>query len=145
MGRNLMGWWAAGLILGLVLPQLAQAGERSAIAQAKARQEAAVMSFHARSNIHPVMAAAVRSGGPREYSFSAVSPLGAKAIRSQTQVGTGQRPTDAKAVAGQEHGPATAPTGRKTGRLFRLNPRLGDVSVQPVVGGVNGAQLSVGF
>jgi hypothetical protein len=33
----------------------------------------------------------------------------------------------------------------KTLTFFRLNPKLGDVSVQPVVGGVNGAQLSIGF
>jgi len=33
----------------------------------------------------------------------------------------------------------------KTLTFFRLNPKLGDISVQPVVGGVNGAQLSIGF
>jgi len=35
---------------------------------------------------------------------------------------------------------------RKTITFFRFhNSKLGDVSVQPVVGGVNGAQLSFGF
>jgi hypothetical protein len=34
---------------------------------------------------------------------------------------------------------------RKSLTFFRLDPKFGDVSVQPVVGGVNGAQVSVGF
>lgn len=34
---------------------------------------------------------------------------------------------------------------RKGITFFRLAPKFGDVSVQPVIGGVNGAQISVGF
>ena len=34
---------------------------------------------------------------------------------------------------------------RKGITFFRLDPKFGDVSVQPVIGGVNGAQISVGF
>ena len=44
-----------------------------------------------------------------------------------------------------ETGPATSPRERKSITFFRLDPKFGDVAVQPVVGGVNGAQLSVGF
>jgi hypothetical protein len=77
-----------------------------------------------------------------EYSFSAVSPLASKSA-------VGTEPTArATFVAAQakEAGPTTVPSERKTVTFFRLNPKFGDVSVQPVFGGgVNGAQLAVGF
>jgi hypothetical protein len=72
-----------------------------------------------------------------EFSFVAVTPLGPRA-------GDQSRLLQGDSVQ-REKGPATPPAERKSITFFRLNPKLGDVSVQPVVGGVNGAQLSVGF
>jgi hypothetical protein len=87
-----------------------------------------VTSRHLESGREP---AAVPGGANRnavargEFSFVPVTPLGAEA-------------------AGQRSEPVS-PRERKSITLFRLDPKLGDVSVQPVVGGVNGAQLLVGF
>jgi len=44
----------------------------------------------------------------------------------------------------KESGP-TPVNERKKIILFRFDPKFGDVTVQPVVGQVNGAQLSVGW
>ena len=60
-----------------------------------------------------------------EFSFVPVTPLGMEARDQRSD--------------------PHSPQERKSITFFRLNPKLGDVSVQPVVGGVNGAQLSVGF
>jgi hypothetical protein len=80
---------------------------------------------------------ASRSTIPGEFSFVPVTPLGMQAgDQSRLRQGDG---------APGEKGPATPPAERKNVTFFRLDPKLGDVSVQPVVGGVNGAQLSVGF
>ena len=72
-----------------------------------------------------------------EFSFVPVTPLG-------SETGGQSRLREGDGVP-REKGPATPPAERKTITFFRLDPKLGDVSVQPVVGGVNGAQLSVGF
>ena len=86
--------------------------------------------------------AGVRSGADRntthaEFSFVPVTPLGTEAgDQSRLRLGDG---------VAREKGPTTPPAERKNITFFRLDPKLGDVSVQPVVGGVNGAQLSVGF
>jgi hypothetical protein len=68
-----------------------------------------------------------------EFSFSSVSPFEARAL-SQVKPGTEEK----------ERGP-TSPRERRNVTFFRLDPKLGDISVQPVLGGVNGAQLSVGY
>ena len=143
-----------GLILALAALQGAQAREPFAAHAAKvnskpqnpnpkgqstslSRVSATVSGV--RSSVRPAVA---RSQGnvTAEYSFSPVSPLASK---------SGSEPTAQKvAVAGQakETGPATDPSERKVVTFFRLNPKFGDVSVQPVIGGgVNGAQLAVGF
>jgi hypothetical protein len=80
---------------------------------------------------------AIRSSVRGEFSFVPVTPLG-------TQAGDQSRLHEGDGVP-REKGPATSPAERKNITFFRLDPKLGDVSVQPVVGGVNGAQLSVGF
>jgi len=72
-----------------------------------------------------------------EFSFVPITPLG-------TEAASQNRPREGDGVP-KEKGPAPPPAERKNVTLFRLNPKLGDVSVQPVVGGVNGAQLLVGF
>lgn len=136
MGRNLLRVCALGLLIGL--PLIADAGER----------KVALILIRARSSGRPAGETGVRNSVPGEHSFSTVSPLGVRAaVRSQTEVGAADRAQSVadKASERREHGPSTTPSERKTLTFFRLNPKLGDVSVQPVVGGVNGAQLSVGF
>ena len=44
----------------------------------------------------------------------------------------------------KESTPAAA-KDRKKIILFRFDPKFGDISVQPVIGSVNGAQVAVGF
>lgn len=39
----------------------------------------------------------------------------------------------------------TPPTERKTPTLFRVDPKFGDIAVEPVIGAAKGLQLSVGF
>ena len=80
---------------------------------------------------------ASRNATRAEFSFVAVTPLG-------TDAGNQGRPRQGDRMP-KETGPATSPAERKNITLFRLDSKLGDVSVQPVVGGVNGAQLLVGF
>ena len=75
----------------------------------------------------------VGNTGHSEISFVPVTPLNSEARDQKSE------------VRHDDRGPNTAPSERKHITFFRLDPKLGDVSVQPVVGGVNGAQLSVGF
>ena len=135
MRRNLWLLCALGLMAGL--PLVADAGER----------KVALILIHARSGGRPAAETGARTGATAEHSFATVSPMGIKAavrLQSDTAADRAQSAAD-KASERKEHGPSTAPSERKTLTFFRLNPKLGDVSVQPVVGGVNGAQLSVGF
>ena len=44
----------------------------------------------------------------------------------------------------EESAPARRPERKKL-TLFRFESKLGDISVQPVMGSVNGAQFSLGF
>jgi hypothetical protein len=133
-------------------------------AQAGERKSAAVQAHHLGASIHKVaLIAPARSSRvadlPKtmrkvmtsqrddfsasrnithgEFSFVPVTPLG-------PQAGDQSRLHQGDSVP-REKGPTTPPAERKSITFFRLNPKLGDVSVQPVVGGVNGAQLSVGF
>ena len=39
----------------------------------------------------------------------------------------------------------TPPKERKKITIFRFNPKFGDISVQPLLGEINGAQVCVGF
>jgi hypothetical protein len=141
MGQNLIGWAAVGLVLGLALPP-AWAGERK-LAAVNSRGVAlrkVVFVAPARSAGENFAGGGNWKGqGRRELSFSAVSPLRSEAGNPAT---AGKQRSE---VGSAKPGPTTAPSERKTMKLFQLDPRLGDVSVQPVVGGVNGAQLSVGF
>jgi hypothetical protein len=137
MRRIFVGVAGLSVAMGLAL-QPAQAGER---------KSAAVQVRHLGAAVHNIVfAAQARSagdnfagghlrqgyGGPRELSFVPVSPLGTE-VRGQ------------KSEVGSPKGPSTSPRERKSLTFFRLDPKFGDVSVQPVVGGVNGAQVSLGF
>lgn len=136
MRRIFIGWLVC-VAVSLVL-QPAQAGERkhgAPVAVQAHASRAVVVPSPARSSLrtdvpqtlhHAVMSAR------GELSFVAVSPLGSE-VR------------DPRSGAGSATGPSTSPRERKSLTLFRLDPKFGDVSVQPVVGGVNGAQVSMGF
>lgn len=70
-------------------------------------------------------------GGPEVATLTFAKTTAPPSTRGQT----------AKEPAGNED-----PGKRKTITLFRFsNSKVGEVSVQPVVGRVNGAQLSIGF
>jgi hypothetical protein len=131
----------------------AQAGERKPAHHLESSIHRVALVAPARSNLHAdlskTMPRDVRSNfvGVRsvanpnatraEFHFVPVTPLRAEA-------GDRSRSDQGDAVPTQK-GPTTPPAERKNITLFRLDPKLGDVSVQPVVGGVNGAQLLVGF
>jgi len=138
-----------GVAIGVAL-QSVQAGER--------QTAAAVQVHHLEASGHRVALVKgedrglrIESGGPAlagklrigvgsvghgEFLFGPVTPLGTDP----------PSPRDRGTTARQgETGPATSPRERKSVTFFRLDPKLGDVAVQPVIGGVNGAQLSVGF
>jgi len=122
-----------GMAVGLAL-QPAHGGDRK---QASARHaetfNRSVFAVRARSlsaDVPQTMRSGVASQRS-EFSFSPVSPLESRA-RPQVQSGNEEKaPTSAR-----EHRNVT---------FFRLDPKFGDISVQPVVGGVNGAQLSMGY
>jgi hypothetical protein len=158
MRRNLMASLTLGLILAFAAFHQAQAGERRSHLPIAAHGNSKVQNPNSKGETaNHLQGVAVMSGGPSgvhpsvarlrsnvagEFSFSAVSPLASKSA-------VGNEPTaHATFVAAQakEAGPATAPSERKAVTFFRLNPKFGDVSVQPMFGGgVNGAQLAVGF
>jgi hypothetical protein len=159
MRRIFIGLAGACVTMGLAL-QPSQAGERkhgATIAFQAHPSRAVVVGTPARSSVradisqtlhHAVAsprgeAQRTEVGGRRtveagntgngEFSFAPVSPLGTEVGGQRSEVGSAKR------------GPTTAPRERKSLTLFRLDPKFGDVSVQPVVGGVNGAQVSLGF
>jgi hypothetical protein len=147
------------LVVGLAL-QPAQAGERkhgATIAYQAHASHAVVVSAPTRSNLHADISQTLhhavtipRGEGQRtevgsrktevgaenvghgEFSFVPVTPLGMEVKGPRSEVGSAK-------------GPGTPPRERKSLTFFRLDPKFGDVSVQPVVGGVNGAQVSLGF
>jgi hypothetical protein len=89
-----------------------------------------------------------RRAEAKEQKFAKANPTfgGLVIARAVFLKPAGQTP----AMAGRKEEPRvsepTARPERKTITLFRFTTRkLGEVSVQPVVGGVNGAQLSIGF
>jgi hypothetical protein len=126
-----------GIAVGLAL-QPAHGGDRK---QASARRAetfargvvfAARARFSLRADIPQTMRSGVMSRRG-EFSFSPVSPLQA---RARAQVPSGNEEKEKAPTSSRE---------RRNVTFFRLDPKFGDVSVQPVVGGVNGAQLSVGY
>jgi hypothetical protein len=78
-------------------------------------------------------------------TFSPTTVFAAKATMSEN---TAPGRTEALAPRREKTGESEPPSRpeHKTIKLFRFTTsKLGEVSVQPVVGGVNGAQLSIGF
>jgi hypothetical protein len=76
--------------------------------------------------------------GRGDVPFFPVSPFQSKLPRSDDRASTSRSEQ-------KENGPTTAPRERNSVTFFRFDSKLGNISVQPVIGGVNGAQLSVGF
>jgi hypothetical protein len=133
MGRNHLGWWGLGVAALLAWqPAQVQAGERKQLTTA---------SRHSEMSTRAVPVAAL----PR--SLGADHGTSMRAMHGRTELtGVPVRPLETRL----SHQPTTGvpEQGRhehKSLTFFRLNPKFGDVSVQPVVGGVNGAQVSVGF
>lgn len=132
MGRKRFSWWGLG-VAALLAWQPAQAGERKPAA-----------GRHAEASARPLTVAAQ----PRSLGADHATSLRAMPGRGELP-GLPVRPLetrlsrpDLKPSAGVDE---QGRHERKSVTFFRLNPKFGDVSVQPVVGGVNGAQVSVGF
>lgn len=137
MRRNSIGWVALGAIVAFASLPGAKAGDRPTLEKGKASRALAELA-QAQPNFHPATAR-LQGGTAPQYSFSPVSPFASKSA--------GNAPASRSAAADRtrQAGPATTPTERKPITFFRLDPKFGDVSLRPVVGGVNGAQVSLGF
>jgi hypothetical protein len=145
MGRTFVSWSGVWVAAGLAL-QPARAGDH----KNAAADYAGVVTHHfnvaaqIRSGLHAELPHMLRFGvtsrqgeGANEFSFVAVSPFESRLARSGDKASMSD--------AGQKEKGASPRPERKSITLFRFDSKLGSVSVQPVVGGVNGAQLSVGF
>ena len=130
MGWNFVRWLVVGAAAVLVL-QPAQAGDRKSAMTARA----AVSAREFVSGGQVRSAAPMKMQGRGELGFFQVTPF-----ESRSAV-AGNKPSRQREEQ-RASGPATSPRERKTITLLQFNP---NVSVQPVIGGVNGAQLSVGF
>jgi hypothetical protein len=134
MGRNLVSCWGLSVAAIVLAWHSAAAGERKAAG-----------SRHAEAAARPLVAAAqLRSAGENHAG-------GMRAMHGRSDLsGAPVRPLETRLSPGVAGGglrekAATPRHERKGITFFRLNPKFGDVSVQPVIGGVNGAQVSVGF
>jgi hypothetical protein len=126
-----------GMAVGLAL-QPAHGGDRKSASarDAETFNHRVVLAAQTRTSLRAEVPQTMHSGVTSrrgEFSFSPVSPFELRA-RSQVPVANEEK----------EKGP-TSPRERRNVTFFRLDPKFGDISVQPVVGGVNGAQLSVGY
>jgi hypothetical protein len=120
---------SCGLVIAVSMSaplHLAQAGDRRESAGRGGRSDLRSSDFVANASSSP------RHGG--------IAPLrvtnpDSKFSRSRSE----RRATKEKESA------ATPTKERKKVILFRFNPKFGDISVQPVIGKVNGAQICLGF
>jgi hypothetical protein len=136
MGRDFVRLLGLGVAVGIAF-QPALAGERKeatthrvAAAASSARHSDFGGSMRSSGNNHTT--AAMKVPGHGELAFFQVTPFESRAAGA----GTSHQREEQKGS-----GPTT-PHERKTITLLRFNP---NVAVQPIFGGVNGAQLSVGF
>jgi hypothetical protein len=124
-----------GVAVGIAV-QPAQAGERKSATIQSAAVSARSSDFggqmRSSGNNHP--AAPMKMQGRGELAFFQITPLESRAA------GVGEK-TSRPREEQKPSGPTT-PRERRTITLLRFNP---NISVQPIFGGVNGAQLSVGF
>jgi hypothetical protein len=138
MRGNFISWLVLWVAAGLAL-QPAKAGGRkdAATDRAGAATHHLIVATQARSLGDNHEAITMKLQGRGDLPFSPITPFESRSARPDDQAVTRER--DQK-----EKGSAPRPE-RKTITLIRFDSKLGNVSVQPVVGGVNGAQLSVGF
>ena len=138
MGGNFVRWLGLGVAVGMAF-QPALAGERKeatthrvAAAASSARHSDFGGPMRSAGNNHA--AALTNVPGHAELAFNQVTPFESRAAASGEKA---SRQRDEQKGSGP-----TTPHERKTVTLLRFNP---NVAVQPIFGGVNGAQLSVGF
>jgi hypothetical protein len=136
MGGNFVRWLGLGVAVGIAL-QPAQAGDRKNPTIQRVAMLARGSNFggQMRSLGNSHVAAPMKMQGRGELAFVQVTPFESRSAAMSEKT---SRPREEL----KGSGPTTAPRERRTITLLRLNP---NISVQPVVGGVNGAQLSVGF
>jgi hypothetical protein len=135
MGRDLVRWLGFGVAVGIAF-QPAQAGERKSAIIQRAAIPARSSDFggQMRSLGNNHVTAPLKMQGRGELAFFQVTPFES---RSAGAGANASRQREEQKASGP-----TTPRERRTMTLLRLNP---NISVQPVIGGVNGAQLSVGF
>ena len=125
MGRNLVG--SCGLIVAIGLAcQPAHAGDRKSAGRVhdETKEMFVAREAHAVSLRYETPGATI------------VRPFEARHSTS----------TDRGSSKDNKRGNAAAPASEhKRLTLFHINSRFGDIAVQPVMGQVNGAQLSLGF
>ena len=125
MGRNLVG--SCGLIIAIGLAcQPAHAGDRKSAGRVHdvAKEMFVVREAHAASLRYETPGATIVRPFEARYSTS----------------------TDRGSSKDNKRGNAAAPASEhKQLTLFHINSKFGDIAVQPVMGQVNGAQLSLGF
>jgi len=140
MGRIFFGWSGVCVAASLAL-QPARADDRkpASVRPGGTSIHGFVFAAQARSSLRADVSQTLRSvmTGRRgevanEFSFLPANPLKSEVRGLKSEVEDARRAP-------------TPPRERKPVTFFRLGPKLGDISVQPVVGGVNGAQFSLGF
>ena len=127
MRVNFIG--SCGLVIAVTMSAslpLAQAGDRRGSARIGARSDPRFSDFVTNSSSSP------RRGGIAALS---VTNSDSKFSRSRSERTTKKE---------KESAPTPAKEPKKI-TLFRFNPKFGDISVQPVLGAINGAQICVGF
>ena len=138
MGRNLKScWWVLLMMVGFAF-QSAQAGDRKGGSAAREARAAAPfevgVSAAARAAGGSVAAREARVAAQEDFALTPVSHRGSSRWISAQE----EAPTSRK-------GAPTHPRDRKKLTLLRFDSKLGNISVQPVIGSVNGAQFSLGF
>ena len=128
MRVNFIG--SCGLVLAVSMSAslpLAQAGDRRDSARIGARSDSRFSDFVTNSP----------SSSPRRGGMAAlpVTNSDSKFSRSRSEHTT-RKEKDSVPTPAKE---------RKKMILFRFNPKFGDISVQPVLGEIKGAQVCVGF
>lgn len=139
MGGNFVRWLGFGVAVGIAF-QPALAGERKEPTSHRVASATTSSARHSdfggpmRSSGNNHAAVLTNVSGRGELAFNQVTPLESRAAVSGEKA---SRQRDEQKGSGP-----TTPHERKTVTLLRFNP---NVAVQPIFGGVNGAQLSVGF
>jgi hypothetical protein len=135
MRRDLVRWLGLGVAIGIAF-QPAQAGERKSAIVQRAAVSAPTSNFggQMRSSGINQAAAPLKMHGRGELAFFQVTPFESRSA------GAGEKASRQR--EDQNASGPTSPRERRAITLLRFNP---NISVQPVIGGVNGAQLSVGF